>query len=346
MKTVVITGPRAVACIEKTIPAVQENEQLIQVTEMGICGSDIERASRGEAKHIGIAIGHELVGIVQECGSGCTRIVPGQRVSIVPLIPCFHCDACQKGDYNLCEHYSFIGSRQDGGGAEYLVAPERNAIVIPENVTDDEAALLEPLTVAMHAVLKTAKMFGSRVLVIGGGVIGQLTWQVAKQAGCEYVALTDIVRSKLELAKKSGCDFVFNARDPECETQIKTYLQQGTHSVIFETSGSSIGKQNAIMYSKPRGEILYVGGLIDNFVLSPDQYSKILRKELCIKGCWMNYSGPFPGEEWVHGLSLLNEKRIVTGGLVSHRFSFSDASQAFDLIFNKKEDFVKIMLHP
>lgn len=346
MKATIITGPYKVACVEKPIPEIKDDEVLLKVTQMGICGSDIERASRGQQKHIGLTIGHELVGTVVKVGKNCEKVKEGDRVVPVPLIPCFHCDACEKGDYNLCGHYSFIGSRRDGGGAEYLSLPERNAVLVPADVTDDEATLLEPLTVGMHAVMKIKDAFGARVLVIGGGVIGQLAAQVAKQAGVQSVALTDVVPSKLQRARENGVDYVFDSRNPEEIKGIEEYLAGGSHSVVLETSGSSIGKVNAVLFSAPRGELIYVGGTIKDVAFSPDDYSKILRKELVIRGSWMNYSAPFPGYEWINGLKLLEQHKINTNGLITHRYAFDQVVDAFGRLFSHDGDPIKVVLHP
>ena len=346
MRSAVITGPYSVGCVEKPVPEPKGDEVLIKVIEMGICGSDIERAQRGEKRHIGLTIGHELVGTVAAWGDAVTGMEKGARVSIVPLVPCFECSACQKGEYNLCPHYSFIGSRRDGGGAEYVLVPARNVFPIPDSVTDDEAAMLEPLTVAMHAVDRADRLFGSRVLVIGGGVIGQLVCQVARLAGCQEAALTDIVPSKLEIADRCGADRVFDQRDPDCDAQIASYFSGAKHSIVFETSGSAVGKVNAIRYSIARGEVIYVGGTVKDIVLSADQYGLIPRRELTIKGCWMNYSGPFPGYEWLNGIEYLKQKKIVTEGLVTHRYPLEKADEAFKMIFSGKENPVKVMLHP
>jgi L-iditol 2-dehydrogenase/galactitol-1-phosphate 5-dehydrogenase len=346
MKAAIITGPMQVACVDKPVPQIGDDEVLLKVIQMGICGSDIERASRGQAKHVGLTIGHELVGRVVKVGSACTTVNEQDRVIPVPLLPCFHCTTCEKGDYNLCSHYSFIGSRRDGGGAEYLALPERNAVVVPDGVTDDEATLLEPLTVGMHAVMKMQKGFGSRVLVLGGGVIGQLTAQVAMQAGAQSVALTDMVESKLDRAKRNGIPYVFNSAKAEDVEVIKEYLAGGEHSVVFETSGSSVGKVNAVLFSAPRGEVIYVGGTVKDIVFPPDDYSKILRKELVLKGSWMNYSAPFPGYEWINGLKLLEDKKINTEGLITHRYVFKDVACAFDRLFNNEGDPIKVVLHP
>lgn len=346
MKSVIITGPRTVACVEKKIPSLKENEILIRVIQMGICGSDLERVANGLEKYQGITIGHEVVGIVEKVGLECSRIVPGDRVIPIPLIPCHLCPDCQEGNFSLCKNYSFVGSRIDGGAAEYVKIPEINAIKVPDSVSNDEATLLEPLTVAMHALLRSEKLFGARLMVIGGGAIGLIALQLARIAGAQATILSDVVPMKLELAKKLGADMTVNAAESNAQEKINAFMNGGVHSVVVETSGSSSGKIMSLNSSLPKGEVLFVGGMNRDLVLVPDQYSQILRRELTIKGCWMNYSAAFPGEEWSNGLKIIQDHRIDLSHLITHRFSFSQACDAFDVLFNQSETPIKIIMHP
>lgn len=153
-------------------PQISENEVLVQVKAAGICGSDIPRIYQTGAHQMPLIPGHEFSGQVVQTGENADVKWQNKRVGIFPLIPCRNCIACQKGQYELCRNYSYLGSRRDGGFAEYVAVPERNLIELPENVSYEEAAMLEPMSVACHALRRVKVSPDDTVAVCGLGTIG------------------------------------------------------------------------------------------------------------------------------------------------------------------------------
>ncbi|MDE7020459.1 MAG: alcohol dehydrogenase catalytic domain-containing protein, partial [Lachnospiraceae bacterium] len=158
-------------------PEVTPGKVLIKVKYTGICGSDIPRVNGDACHYFPNVLGHEFSGTVEEVGEGVTTLKPGDRVAGVPLVPCMKCADCQKGNYSLCRHYSFIGSREFGSFAEYVVVPEKNAVKFDAGVSFEKGAFFEPATVALHGLRRVEYRGGKSVAILGGGTIGLMTMQ-------------------------------------------------------------------------------------------------------------------------------------------------------------------------
>ena len=167
--------------IEKPVP--KKGQVLIKVKYTGICGSDIPRVNGDACHFFPNVLGHEFSGTVEEVGEGVTSVKPGDRVAGVPLVPCMECEDCQKGNYSLCKHYSFIGSREFGSFAEYVVVPEKNAVKFEDSVSFEQGAFFEPATVALHGLERVDFKGGKTVAILGGGTIGMFVMQWAKIFG-------------------------------------------------------------------------------------------------------------------------------------------------------------------
>lgn len=193
----------------------KKGEVLIKVKYTGICGSDVPRVNGDACHFFPNVLGHEFSGVIEEVGEGVTTLAKGDRIAGVPLVPCMECEDCQKGNYSLCKHYSFIGSRQFGSFAEYVVVPEKNAVKFEDKVSFEQGALFEPATVALHGLNRLNYQAGECVAILGGGTIGLFTAQWAKIFGAKKVVVFDISPERLELAKKLGADEGINTLDED-----------------------------------------------------------------------------------------------------------------------------------
>ena len=180
MKAAVVVANEDVQYQEVEEPQVTPGHVKIKVRYSGICGSDIPRVLNHGVHFYPIVLGHEFSGDVVEVGEGVTKVKVGDRVSGAPLLPCMKCDDCQKGNYSLCKHYSFIGSREQGANADYVVVPEKNAVPFADNVPYEQGAMFEPATVAIHGVFQNDYHGGEYVAILGGGTVGMFTMQAAK----------------------------------------------------------------------------------------------------------------------------------------------------------------------
>ena len=210
MKAAVVVANEDVQYQEVEEPQAKPGWVKIKVKASGICGSDVPRVLNHGVHFYPIVLGHEFSGDVVEVGEGVTKVKVGDRVSGAPLLPCMKCDDCQNGNFSLCKHYSFIGSRQQGSNADYVVIPEQNAIPFDPSISYEQGAMFEPSTVALHGLLQNDYQGGQCVAILGCGTIGIFTMQWAKIFGSKKVVVFDISQERLDLAKRMGADAVID----------------------------------------------------------------------------------------------------------------------------------------
>lgn len=316
--------------IEKPVP--KAGQVLINVKYTGICGSDIPRVN-GDACHFYPNIlGHEFSGTIEDVGEGVISLKRGDKVAGVPLIPCLECEDCQRGNYSLCKHYSFIGSREFGSFAEYVVVPEKNAVKFEDGVSFEQGAFFEPATVALHGLKRVPYEGGKTVAILGGGTIGLFTMQWAKIFGAKKVVVFDINNERLDLAKKLGADEGINTlEDNFMQTAMKMTDGRG-FDYIYETAGNTITMKMAFELAANKANICFIGTPTKEISFSIKEWENMNRKEFTLTGSWMSYSAPFPGEEWE-----LTAHYFKTGelkfdeSLIFKKLSLKDIASAFEM---------------
>lgn len=311
--------------IEKPTPG--EHDVLIKIAYCGVCGSDLARYFKGQVHAFPQILGHEFSGTVAETGDKVTNYKIGDRVVVAPLKPCGQCDSCQQGFPAMCTNYSFIGSREPGAMAEYVVAPEVNVLAIPDELSLKEAAVIEPLTVAIHGVDRLKVESGDTALVLGSGTIGLLTIGVLKARGVRKIIATDLNDTKLEYAKKMGADVVLNTSEITLDEYFK---ENDLPELVYETAGSKYTHVEAFKFVKKRGQICYIGTSTTEITFSHTDFEKINRGELIVTGSWMSYSAPFPGKEWLAAIDYLTTGAIDVKQLITGIYKLEDMSKPFD----------------
>ena len=282
--------------IEKPVPG--QGQVLIKVKYTGICGSDIPRVNGDACHFFPNVLGHEFSGVVEEIGEGVGSVKPGDRVAGIPLVPCMKCEDCQRGNYSLCKHYSFIGSRQFGSFAEYVSVPEKNVIKFDDSVSFEQGAFFEPATVALHGLLRNEYRGGGTVAILGCGTIGIMTMQWAKIFGAAKVVVFDIVKERLDLAKRLGATHVVNTLDADFKDQVKEITNGRGFDYVYETAGNTITMKMAFDLAANKAEVCFIGTPTRELTFSVAEWENINRKEFKLTGSWMSYSAPFPGKEW------------------------------------------------
>lgn len=284
--------------IEKPTP--KKGEVLIKVKYTGICGSDIPRVN-GDACHFyPNVLGHEFSGVVEQLGEGVKSLKVGDRVAGVPLVPCMECEDCQRGNYSLCKHYSFIGSRQFGSFAEYVVVPEKNAVKFDDEVSFEQGALFEPATVALHGLERVPYTGGKTVAILGTGTVGMFVMQFAKIYGAKEVTVFDILDERLELAKKLGATSGINTKEEGFMDKAMELTEGRGYDYVFETAGNTITMKMAFELAANRANICFIGTPKKELTFSVKEWENMNRKEFTLTGSWMSYSAPFPGHEWTN----------------------------------------------
>lgn len=282
--------------IEK--PVAEPGKVVIKVKYTGICGSDVPRVNGDACHYFPNVLGHEFSGVVDEVGEGVTRLKKGDRVAGVPLVPCMKCEDCQKGNYSLCKHYSFIGSREFGSFAEYVSVPELNAVKFGEDVSFEKGALFEPATVALHGLRRLDYKGGKNVAILGGGTVGMMTMQWAKIFGAKSVTVFDILDERLDLAKRLGADYGVNSSKADFMNQVNEITDGRGFDYMYETAGNTITMKMAFELAANKAGVCFIGTPTKDLSFGVAEWENINRKEFTLTGSWMSYSAPFPGDEW------------------------------------------------
>ncbi len=259
MKAGVVHAKNDIRYEEIQKPEVEPGKVLIKVKYTGICGSDIPRVNGDACHYFPNVLGHEFSGTIEEIGEGVTSLKPGDRVAGVPLVPCMKCADCQKGNYSLCRHYSFIGSREFGSFAEYVVVPEKNAVKFDDEVSFEKGAFFEPATVALHGLRRVEYRGGKSVAILGGGTIGLMTMQWAKIFGAKQVVVFDILDERLELAKRLGADYGINSGREDFMERVKELTDGRGFDYVYETAGNTITMKLAFRLAANKAQVCFIG---------------------------------------------------------------------------------------
>lgn len=298
MRAGVVYAKEDIRCDEIKKPEVKSGQVLIKVKYTGICGSDVPRVNGDACHYFPNVLGHEFSGTVAEVGEGVTRLHVGDRVSGVPLVPCMRCEDCLKGNYSLCKHYSFIGSREFGSFAEYVAVPEANAVPFDEHVSFEQGAFFEPATVALHGLKRVPYEGGKTVAILGGGTIGMFVMQWAKIFGAAWTAVFDIAPERLDLGKRLGADAGINTREDGFMERAMALTGGKGFDYVFETAGNVATMKMAFELAANKAHICFVGTPTKELSFTVREWENMNRKEFTLTGSWMSYSAPFPGEEW------------------------------------------------
>ena len=346
MKAAVLHGINDLRVEDVPVPVLGERDVLVKVSACGVCGSDIPRILTQGTYHFPTICGHEFGGEVVELGSQADRSLLHKKVAVIPLIPCRACKSCEVGDFAQCEDYDFLGSRSDGGFAEYVKVPEENLVLIPEHVKPEAAAFLEPISVALHVVSNTGVNFGDDVVVFGLGAIGIFVAQWAKAFGAAHVFAVDLDPKKVEIAKRLGLKDAICGSIDEVRKAVEKATAGAGCDVVFEASGAPAVFNQSMTLLKQNGRFGPVGRPVKDLTVSVSTYEAILRKQLTIKGTWSFEFKRFPHNAWDIALDALNKGIIQTDAIISHRLPLSKTREAVEIMDKKKEFFYRILIEP
>lgn len=313
-------------------PIAAPGKVVVRVKYTGICGSDIPRVNGDACHFFPNVLGHEFSGVVAEVGEGVTSVKPGDRVAGVPLVPCMKCADCQRGDYSLCRHYSFIGSREFGSFAEYVSVPEKNVVKFDEEVSFEQGALFEPATVALHGLLRCDYRGGGNVAILGGGTVGMMTMQWAKIFGAANVVVFDIVKERLDLAARLGADHGINTLDADFMEQAMALTGGRGFDYVYETAGNTVTMKMAFKLAANKADICFIGTPTKELSFTVPEWENMNRKEFRMTGSWMSYSAPFPGKEWEMVAHYFKTGQLkFDDALIFRKMPLSRIADAFDM---------------
>lgn len=339
MKCVAINGKRKVVPTTIEAPRSKDGSVVIDVKKCGICGSDIHYWDMGLPREL--VMGHEFCGVVTNPGSRADLKI-GDRVTGLPISPCGECEPCRSGNPQYCtktwDHAIGLSLTNPGAYAEKTSIRPDLAIKVPSNITDSEVAMVEPSAVALHAVDLADIKIGSKVLVIGAGIIGDLTAMFAKMNGASYVAVSEANAKRGEKAVKLGvADEYFYALDDNWATNVRKNCPEG-FDYVFDCCGNSPAVSSGIVAAKPNGTLVLVGVSMDNITIPS---ILVVTKEMRLLGA-IGYTE----KEFRECIRLMAERKIDTLKFVDDIIGLNGAQKAFERLTSGEDNAVKILIDP
>ena len=316
-------------------------EVLIRVAACGICGSDVHGYDGASGRRIPpIVMGHEAAGLVASVGAGVTRFKPGDRVTFDSTVYCGDCAFCRRGEVNLCDNREVIGVscgdyRRHGAFAEYIAVPERIMYHLPESMSFPEAAMLEAVSVALHAVHVTGDVRDQTALVIGAGMIGLLTMQAARSAGATRVFIADIDSTRLNLARSLGADEAFHLSGADLTREILNQTGGFGADVVLEAVGRSETIATAIDCVRKGGTVTLIGNITPKVEI---YLQKVVSRQIRLQGSAAS-SGEYP-----EAIDLVASGKIQVKPLITAVAPLEEGPQWFKRLYAHEPNLMKVVL--
>lgn len=333
----VMTAPGKIEFQEVPVPALEHGQVLVKIKRIGVCGSDIH-VFHGTHPFTSYPVtqGHELSAQVVELGEGVTGFSIGQKVTIEPQVYCKECYPCTHGKYNLCEHLKVMGFQTTGTASEYFAVDASKVTALPDNLTYDEGAMIEPLAVTVHAAKRFPELSGAKVAILGCGPIGILLAQSCKALGAAQVMITDVSDYRLELAKTCGVDFAVNTLHKDFGEAMVECLGPDKADVIYECAGTDVTMGQAIKYARKGSTIILVA-----------VFGKLANVDLAVLNDHeldLNTSMMYRHEDYLDAIRLVGEEKIQLKPLMSKHFAFRDYLSAYEYIDSNRETTMKVLI--
>lgn len=334
----VMTSPGVIEFRDIEKPSPKAGEILVKIMKIGVCGSDIH-VWHGEHPFTSYPVtqGHEVSGEIAALGEGVTGFEVGQKVTIQPQVVCGKCHPCRNGKYNLCEELKVMGFQTTGVASEFFAVDAQKVTLLPDTMSFDEGAMIEPLAVAVHAVRKFGDMQGMKVAVLGAGPIGILVAQAAKGMGAESVLITDISDVRLAKAKECGIDFCVNTKNTDFGDALIDAFGPDKADVIYDCAGNNTTIGQAIQYARKGSTIILVAvfagmATVDLAVLNDHELD-------------LNTTMMYRNEDYIDAIELVRAGKVQLQPLVSKHFAFRDYADAYRFIDANRETTMKVIIN-
>jgi len=321
--------------VEKPSPA--EDQVLIKIKRIGVCGSDIH-AYYGKHPYISCPVvqGHEFSGVIKEVGKGVKDLSVGDKVTVMPQLTCGECYSCRHGDYHICNNLKVIGCQAPGAAADYLAVSAALVIKLPENMSFDNGAMVEPVAVGVHAVRRLGVVKGRKILVLGAGPIGNLTAQAALGLGADTVLITDVSDFRLDVASRCGIRHTVNVKKKLLEEKIEEVFGPDRADAVIECVGAQDTMESAIALARKGSDIIVVGVFAEKPTLD---IGLVQDKELRLIGTLM-----YKELDYVTAVDLIREERVSLKPLITTHFDFDRYAEAYKYIEDNRERSMKILI--
>ncbi len=333
---------RKMKMMEVTDPVISdENDVLIRIKTIGVCGSDIHYYKTGrigsQVVEYPFRVGHECAGVVEKVGDGVEKLKPGDPVAIDPAMSCWNCDQCNAGRPHTCRNLRFLGcpGQAEGCMSEYIVMPEKSCYPLSHTISFEQAAFSEPLSIGLYAVNQSIRMEGAKAGILGAGPVGMSVMLIAISYGAKDIYITDKIDDRLTLAEKLGADWTGNPDKLDVVSEIES-REPLLLDVVFECCGQQDAMNQAVDLLKPGGKLMIIG------IPETDRWSfsvnKLRHKEITITNVRRQVNSVDLA------LNLIDNKIVSIDPLITHRFTFEDSVKAFEMVAEYRDGVLKAMI--
>ena len=343
MKALVLEEYKKFALSEVPEPEIGPHDVLVRVSSCGICGSDVHGFDGSSGRRIPpVIMGHEASGTIATIGDAVTAFREGERVTFDSMISCGRCVFCRHGRPNLCDNRRVLGVscneyRRHGAFAEYVAVPEHIVFRIPDNLPFNEAAMVEPVSVAVHAVNITPVSLGDTAVVVGAGMIGLLTIQALRTAGCGRIVSVDLEDDRLAIAKTLGADDTINSRSADVPARIREMTGGLGADLVLEAVGADATVRMSIDSVRKGGVVTLIGNVTAN-VSFPLQ--SVVTREISVLGSCAS-SNDYPA-----CLELMGRGAIRVAPMISAAVPLDRGPEMFDRLYSREPNLTKVILNP
>lgn len=335
MKAVQILSPNQLRVIDVERPVIDtENNVLVRMTAAGICGSDvgIYHGTNAAATYPRI-IGHEMVGVIEETVGETNGLKPGDRVIINQVTSCGHCYPCSKGRGNVCDNLKVRGVHIDGGYREYIAVPAADCYLLPDSISDQDAVMIEPTTIAIQSCTRAELEKSDMLLIYGAGALGSSILRIARQL-CDHIIVADIVDDKLEEARQAGAKYTINAKTEDFKAKVLEYTNGRGATVSIDAACVKDSLLMLLQATGNAGRVITMG-----FSTAPTEVNQFLitSKELDVRGSRLQ------NKMFGKAIEMIKAGTLDLSGSVSHTFPLTEAQKAFDFVDSRDPSIRKIV---
>jgi L-iditol 2-dehydrogenase len=319
-------------------PEINAEEVLIEMKRIGVCGSDIH-VYHGKHPYTSYPVvqGHEVAGVIVKLGAKVAGFKPGDKVTIQPQVCCGRCYSCRHGKYHICDDLKVMGFQTTGAASEYFAVAAAKVVKLPDEMSFDAGAMIEPLAVAVHALGRAGmNLKGLNVLVLGAGPIGNLVAQAARGMGAAAVMITDISGYRLGIAESCGIDYCLNPEQQNLGTMLADQFGADKADLILECVGANPTMNQAIEYARKGSSLIVVGVFGDRANLD---MGLVQDRELQLIGTLM-----YQEQDYLQAIELVKEGQVRLEPLITNHFPFQDYQKAYEFIEDRKDRTMKVII--
>lgn len=337
MRQAIMTEPGKIEFKSVPRPALKPGEVLIQVRRIGVCGSDIH-VYHGLHPYTPYPVvqGHEVAGEIAEVGEGVSGFAPGDRVVFMPQVTCGACYPCRHGMYHICDQLKVMGFQTNGAAQDFFPVRAEMVLKLPGAISIDQAAMIEPVAVAVHALSRYGSVEGLNVLVLGAGTIGNLVAQVAAASGAKKVLLTDVSSYKLQKALECGLKHVVNTQEEDLGQAIMQHFGADKADLILECVGVQDTITQAVTHARKGSTIVVVGVFGQKPLVD---LGLVQDRELSLVGTLM-----YQKKDYLRAIELAAGEKLCLNPMITHRFNFEDYLKAYEAIESSGGRYMKVMI--